>query len=127
MSLRFSTFRSFRKLPSTSVQYRSHFSGKRNYSLSSTDFPGKPYQQINPANGQKSDLIPTDTEESISKKFANSKKAQKQWAQQNMSAKKQIFERYADLLTKNAEDLAAMLSKESGKPITQARNEIKGI
>lgn len=112
--------------PHISSSWLLSFSTKVFYSLTTKeDFPGPKYQQINPANGEKSSQIPTDTEKSISLKFSRAKEAQKKWIQVPLENRMEIFQTYAEKLSRNSEELAASLSTESGKPITQAINEIK--
>ncbi len=67
----------------------------------------------------------SDTPETIAQKLTEARRAQPLW--QNVSGKirKEAIGRFGSLLRENTEALARTLSEETGKPIVQARAEIK--
>ncbi len=79
----------------------------------------------NPATGEAIKSLETDTEDTIRGKFEESKKAQTLWAKTHLEERLKIVETFKDLLLENTEKLAKTLTLEMGKPISQARGEIK--
>lgn len=81
---------------------------------------------INPANGKEIAKINQDNEASLSKKFNNLKKGQLDWQTKTVGQRRKIIMIFRDLLEKNIETLAEILTSEVGKPTQQSRNEING-
>lgn len=79
---------------------------------------------INPATGEFLQDIPVDDAGAIAQKVSRARQAQPAWAATSLSDRMAPIQRFRDLLTERADDLAALLTSETGKPITQARNEI---
>lgn len=82
---------------------------------------------INPANNEVVDTIPSATEADIVKAVECAKAGQKIWAKVPVHEKVDIMYKFLDLVEKNKEDLAQTLSRETGKPIREARAEIANI
>jgi acyl-CoA reductase-like NAD-dependent aldehyde dehydrogenase len=82
---------------------------------------------INPATETLLKEIAEDTRESIADKFAQAKKAQKTWAAVVPSQRQAAMRKFRELLATRKEELAAILTSETGKPIGQARNEVGGV
>jgi acyl-CoA reductase-like NAD-dependent aldehyde dehydrogenase len=81
----------------------------------------------NPATDEFIEEVAEDTKASIQEKFSRAKIAQKKWAKASLSDRLKPLSRFKDLLIENTEDLAKTLSSEMGKPIQQARNELKAM
>lgn len=79
---------------------------------------------INPATNEKIDTVPSATLEDVNRAVAAAKEAQKQWAKMSIHARGEILLKFSDLVEQHAEELATLLCKETGKPITEARIEI---
>jgi len=82
---------------------------------------------VNPATGAVIRDVAEDSAEAVARKFARAARAQKQWARVRIDDRKACLARFGQLAQARIEDLAATLSGEMGKPITQSRNEIKGL
>jgi acyl-CoA reductase-like NAD-dependent aldehyde dehydrogenase/gamma-glutamyl-gamma-aminobutyrate hydrolase PuuD len=81
---------------------------------------------INPATGEEIALLNEDTEESQKKKFGFLKGAQPAWGKRPLTERVEVLKIFSELLEKNTERLAAILTSEVGKPLQQSRNEING-
>lgn len=98
-------------------------------------------QVVNPATKQVLSVVEPTTKDTIASRVRRqppdlhltgllqvnkTKRAQKEWAATSMLKRKEAIAQFGQLLRDNQEDLAASLTQETGKPITQARNEIIG-
>jgi acyl-CoA reductase-like NAD-dependent aldehyde dehydrogenase len=82
---------------------------------------------MNPATGELIRELPEDTHERVKEKFLSAKEAQRQWGRTPLAERGRIVQKFGALLKERKEALAATLTAEVGKPITQSRNEINGI
>lgn len=82
---------------------------------------------VNPYTGKVIDKVPYCNEKDAKKAVEYAKKAQKTWKNVPVYKKVVILKRFMDLVDANKDDLAKTLSKETGKPITQAYAEIANI
>ncbi len=80
----------------------------------------------NPATGATIAELQQDDAQSISAKYLAARAAQPAWAAQPLPNRIDVLRRFRDALTSDVERLAAVLTSETGKPIRQSRNEIKG-
>jgi len=81
---------------------------------------------VNPAtNYVIAEVKPTSKME-LKESFLKLKKGQKTWAKIPLSERLSIIKKFTELLGNNLEGLAQTLTSEVGKPITEARSEIKG-
>jgi acyl-CoA reductase-like NAD-dependent aldehyde dehydrogenase len=80
---------------------------------------------LNPYSGSVLKEVKEDTPESISDKFKKSKLAQSCWRLTPADKRAEKIQTFKELLLSRTEDLAKILSNETGKPITQASNELK--
>ncbi len=78
----------------------------------------------NPATGEFLDTVPNTTEDDVAVCIAEAKKAQPAWAKMPLHERGKILYRFVDIIESHAEELAQLLSKETGKPIKEARAEI---
>ncbi|TKK69419.1 aldehyde dehydrogenase family protein [Ilyomonas limi] len=81
---------------------------------------------INPATEEVITEIPEDNKHSVEQKFQQLQAAQPSWQQVPLAERTAILKRFSELLEKNIEHLAAVLTSEVGKPLQQSRNEING-
>jgi acyl-CoA reductase-like NAD-dependent aldehyde dehydrogenase len=81
---------------------------------------------INPATEEVITEIEEDNREALNQKFKLLKTAQAAWQQVAITERTEVLKRFASLLEKNIEQLAAVLTSETGKPLQQSRNEING-
>ena len=83
-------------------------------------------QIINPATEEIIISLAEDTQASVEQKFNELKIAQSMWAKVSLVERITIVKKFADILERNIELLAAILTSEVGKPLQQSRNEING-
>jgi acyl-CoA reductase-like NAD-dependent aldehyde dehydrogenase len=79
---------------------------------------------VNPATQQGIADVPEDTAASVVQKFARSRAAQPAWAATALDARLDALRRFRDLLAESRDRLALVLTREMGKPVKQAGNEI---
>ncbi|MFU8807177.1 MAG: aldehyde dehydrogenase family protein, partial [Bradymonadaceae bacterium] len=79
---------------------------------------------INPATGAVIEKVATDNASSIAAKFKNAREGQPGWARISIHERCKIIGRFRDALKRDVDVLAAALTEEMGKPITQARGEV---
>ncbi len=82
---------------------------------------------VNPATGAEIRDVAEDSADAVARKFARAERGQKGWARVRIDDRKAAVARFGQLAQERIEDLAATLSGEMGKPITQSRNEVKGL
>ena len=85
---------------------------------------GAVIEVYNPATNELLDTVPNATAEDVDACVKKAIEAQKAWAKVPLHERGRIIEKFADLVEENAEDLATLLCKETGKPIREARAEI---
>jgi acyl-CoA reductase-like NAD-dependent aldehyde dehydrogenase len=81
---------------------------------------------INPATEEIIKEAQEDSLESIKHKFELLHLAQTKWRQVELKERIKILQSFSNLLERNIEHLASVLTSEVGKPLQQSRNEIKG-
>lgn len=81
---------------------------------------------INPATGQEIATLVTDTEETVHIKIARLREGQKEWKKVPVAERLACIVRFGEIVLANQEALAATLTAETGKPIQQSLNEIRG-
>lgn len=81
---------------------------------------------INPATEELITEVPEDTLESVTNKFRQLRAAQPTWQEVPLATRIEVLKRFALLLEQHLESLATVLTSEVGKPLQQARNEVKG-
>ena len=82
---------------------------------------------LNPATGKVAATLPADDAKSVAAKYARAREAQPAWARTRLKDRLVAIARFRELVVRDAERLAHVLTTEVGKPITQARNELKGV
>lgn len=81
----------------------------------------------NPYTGEVVDTVPAATKEDIDRAAKCAVKAQKEWRKVPVWRKVEIAQEFLNKVRENAEELAQLLTAESGKPIKQSRIEINNI
>jgi acyl-CoA reductase-like NAD-dependent aldehyde dehydrogenase len=99
---------------------------------SQTSPPGPPrggrvLEVVNPATGERLRELAEDTPDAIARKVEKARREQPEWARRPLDERKKAIGVFAGLLDKNKSDLAARLTSEMGKPITQSRNELTAL
>eukprot|EP01133_Synstelium_polycarpum_P015485 gene15485-18388_t len=84
-------------------------------------------QPINPATNKPIKDIKIDTKDTLKKKFDRAYLFKKEWRFVPQTEKANMMIRFRDLLLQRVDSLASDLSEETGKPITQAKGEIKAV
>lgn len=81
----------------------------------------------NPATGQVAATLPADDAKSVRAKYERARAAQPGWAKVRLKQRLAAMQRFRELVAAEAELLARVLTTEVGKPISQSRNELKGV
>lgn len=82
---------------------------------------------VNPATGAEVAKVPSAGSDDVARVLAAAKAAQPTWAAKPVHERVAIVRRFLELVERDKDDLARVLSAESGKPITEARAEIANI
>ena len=82
---------------------------------------------INPATGQCVDSIPCDDATTVRAKYHAAREAQPAWAARPLRERIRAIGNFRDAIVRHEDELADTLTTETGKPIAQARNELKGL
>ncbi|MGJ3247526.1 MAG: aldehyde dehydrogenase family protein [Elainellaceae cyanobacterium] len=80
---------------------------------------------INPATEDVINQIVEDDSVSIARKFEEANAAQRDWSARSLAERTERIQKFNQLLKENVEPLAVILTGETGKPIAQARAEIR--
>ena len=88
---------------------------------------GRVLQVVNPATGETVREVAEDTPDAIARKVEKARREQAEWARTPLAQRQKVIGVFAGLLEKNKEDLAARLTSEMGKPVTQSRNELTAL
>lgn len=81
----------------------------------------------NPATGALIDTVPESTKKDCDMAVQAAKKAQKIWVKKPIHERASILMKFVELVEKNKDELAKLLSDETGKPITEAYGEIANV
>ncbi len=82
---------------------------------------------INPADGAVLADLPVDDAGSVAAKFSRAVAAQKEWASRPLEDRIAIMRKFRATVQYRLEDLASIMTSETGKPISQSRNELNGL
>ena len=82
------------------------------------------YAVTNPATGVVEATYPTATDEQIQFAISSAHKAYTSWSVSALDDRVALLERVADIYEARAEELAAIITREMGKPVKQAQGEI---
>lgn len=82
---------------------------------------------LNPKNDALLREVPEDTRAEVSDKFARAKRARAAWSGTPLEVRLASIGRFRDSVASEREQLALLLTREVGKPISQARNELNAL
>jgi len=82
---------------------------------------------VNPANGKLEATLPADDAKSVRAKYERARAAQPRWAKTRLKQRLDAIRKFRELVVAQTETLARVLTAEVGKPISQSRNELKGL
>ena len=85
---------------------------------------GKTSQVMNPATKELIDTIPDSTLEDVDRVVKTAYSSQKVWANMPIYQRGEILKKFVNLVEQHKDKLAALLSAETGKPITEAIAEV---
>ena len=85
---------------------------------------GATMDNINPANGQVIETVPSATAEDLNTVIENAVAGQKEWAAIPFFKRMEILEKFVRLAEENEERIARTMSIEGGKPYAQALGEV---
>lgn len=103
------------------IKELSHFIGGRRVAGTSGRF-GDVY---NPSTGEVQARVPLASVDEVKATIANAEQAQPAWAATNPQKRARILMKFLDLLAKDSESLARLLSSEHGKTIADAKGDIQ--
>ncbi|KAL4945753.1 hypothetical protein BDV06DRAFT_8795 [Aspergillus oleicola] len=79
---------------------------------------------INPANKEPNPEVPVATQEDLDRAVTAARAAFKTWSKKSYADRRKAILAYADAIEANKDELTALLTKEQGKPLTQAAVEL---
>ena len=85
---------------------------------------GETFDVTNPANGEVIATLPDMNRAETARAIDAAYKAQKAWAKKTGKERAAVLRELYDLMVANADDLAAILTTEMGKPLAEAKGEI---
>src|SRR4051812_43531282 len=81
----------------------------------------------NPATGEVAATLDADDARSVKGKYMQARAAQANWARTPLKKRLAAMAKFRELVVAETEKLARVLTTEVGKPISQSRNELKGV
>jgi acyl-CoA reductase-like NAD-dependent aldehyde dehydrogenase len=87
----------------------------------------KKLKVVNPADGSAVAVLAADDAKSVTAKYQRARAAQPAWARTPLGKRLAAIAKFRDLVAAETDTLARVLTSEVGKPISQARNELKGV
>ncbi|MRD46966.1 aldehyde dehydrogenase family protein [Caenimonas koreensis DSM 17982] len=81
----------------------------------------------NPATGEKITDLPADDAASVAAKARATHAAQPAWAARPLAERRACIDRFRQGIVRDLEQLAATMTRETGKPIKMSRNELNGL
>ena len=81
----------------------------------------------NPATGELITTLPADDADSVRRKLLAAGAAQPVWAARPLAERKACIEGFRAGVVRDLEHLAAVMTRETGKPIKMSRNELNGL
>jgi succinate-semialdehyde dehydrogenase / glutarate-semialdehyde dehydrogenase len=85
---------------------------------------GASFPVINPARGDVICTVPDLSETEVTRAIEAAHSAQRGWAAKTGKERSAVLRKWYDLMVANADDLAAILTAEMGKPLAEAKGEI---
>ncbi|HET8688895.1 MAG TPA: aldehyde dehydrogenase family protein, partial [Methanosarcina sp.] len=88
---------------------------------------GELFDIINPATGELIDRVPKGTEDDAAMAVEAASSAFDGWASTSPQQRAGILYRAAGIVRQRKDELAVLLTREQGKPIAEAKNEVEGF
>jgi acyl-CoA reductase-like NAD-dependent aldehyde dehydrogenase len=88
---------------------------------------GRVLHIVNPATGEPLRDLAEDSPEAVARKVEKARREQAAWARTPLAERKKAIATFASSIEKDKEALAARLTSEMGKPVTQSRNELTAL
>jgi len=82
------------------------------------------FDVLNPADGSKLGAVPDMGVSETNQAIEAAEKAMPEWAALSAKARAVTLRKWADLVVENADDLAAIMTAEQGKPLAESKGEI---
>jgi acyl-CoA reductase-like NAD-dependent aldehyde dehydrogenase len=82
---------------------------------------------VNPATGAVVASLPADDAKSVKAKYERARAAQPRWSRVALRKRLEAIAKFRDRVAAESGRLAQVLTTEVGKPISQSRNELKGL
>jgi succinate-semialdehyde dehydrogenase/glutarate-semialdehyde dehydrogenase len=83
------------------------------------------YASVNPATGETLEEFPTLDEQGVETALARVRSGFDQWRTTSVADRSAVLSRVAALYAEHAEELAELISLEMGKPVREAKGEVK--
>ncbi|GAM20784.1 hypothetical protein SAMD00019534_039590 [Acytostelium subglobosum LB1] len=100
----------------------------RSFTTNNTDMSDQLYlTPVNPATGQVISDIKIDTRSTLEEKYNRVSNFKETWRNTSQKDRATSIIKFRDMLTDRIDSLATDLTNETGKPIVQAKNEIKAV
>lgn len=81
----------------------------------------------NPASGEVTTEIAEDDPTSVARAYERARAAQPGWAATPLDVRLATIAKFRDLVARHKDELALTLTRETGKPVSQARNELSAM
>ncbi len=82
------------------------------------------FEVINPATGRAFALCPAATRAQLDEAVTAAQRAFRSWRQTSFEERRALIRRMSEVIRSHQDELADLLTREQGKPLTQARDEI---
>ncbi|WP_309124750.1 NAD-dependent succinate-semialdehyde dehydrogenase [Arthrobacter sp.] len=83
------------------------------------------YRVLNPATGEVEEEFPSATDEQIQDALAAAHNAFLAWREVPIEERAQVVKRIGELFTERVDELAATITREMGKPLSEAKGEVE--
>ena len=83
------------------------------------------YKTVNPATGETEKEFPLATKEEVETALAAAQQAFLEWRKAPVEERTKVIARVAELYRERQDELARLIAKEMGKPVVEARGEVK--
>lgn len=90
-------------------------------------YDSKFFDIINPATGELIDQVPKGTEDDVEMAVEAASSAFNGWASTSPQQRARVLYRAAGIVRQRKDELAVLLTREQGKPLAEAKNEIEGF
>jgi succinate-semialdehyde dehydrogenase/glutarate-semialdehyde dehydrogenase len=90
-------------------------------------FSGEFFDIINPATGELIDRVPRGTKDDAAIAVEAASSAFESWASISSQQRARVFYRAVEIIRQRKDALASLLTREQGKPLLEAKNEIEGF